>query len=188
MKRCLASLGLLVSTLALAIPIYGQQTTTGTITLRGTPAGPARVDIRAMNPEDMKKTLVARFEQRFDDADEDGDGSLSKEEFKKMSSSTNSSSMAVQGKESQPSSADSQTGQKSKLTEKQRKEREKALDAQFDKLDSDDDGMIAKEEFVDARSSAMSNALGDQDNRQNSDNSSNSTSTTSTRAIRLGVP
>lgn len=189
MKRFWASLAVIGSVFALAIPLSAQQsTTTGTITLRGTPAVPARVDVKSMNGEEMKKSLVARFEKRFEDADGDGDGSLSKEEYKKMNSSAISGSIAMRGQKSQQSNVDSQNDQRAKLSEEQRKQREKLIETQFDDLDENDDGKITKEEYVDARTTAMSNALGDQNIRQKSDGGNNSTSTTSTRAIRLPAP
>lgn len=188
MKKYVSILAMLVSVVALTLPLTAQQsTTTSTITLRGSAAVPARVDLNANNPEELRKSLVARLEQRFDDADKDGDGTLSKDEFNKMISS-DSNSIAAQVRQAHQPKPSTQTEHRTKLSEKQKADREKELDRQFDALDTNDDGSLAKDEFVDARSSALSNALGEKSDRRQTENGGNSTRATSTRAIRLNAP
>lgn len=188
MKKYVSILAMLVPVVALTLPLTAQQsTTTSTITLRGSAAAPARVDLNAKNPEELRKSLVARFERRFDDADKDGDGTLSKVEFNRMISS-DSNSIAAQVRQDHQSKPSTQTEQRTKLSEKQKADREKELNMQFDALDTNDDGSLAKEEFVDARTSAMTNALGEKSDRRQTENSGNSTRATSTRAIQLNAP
>lgn len=186
MRKYISSIALLTSVLALALPLTAQQSTTSSsVTLRGTAVAPARVDLNSANPEELRKTLVTRFERRFDDADKDDDGTLSKDEFKKMNSSSNAKSITAQVRQDHQPNAKTQTEQRTKLSEEQKADREKELDRQFDALDANDDGSLAKDEFVDARTSAMTSALGEKSDRKQTENSGNSTRATSTRAIRL---
>lgn len=112
--------------------------------------------------ERMKQSM----EDRFDEMDEDEDGSLTKEEFKNLMSQDRTPSHAPIFQRSQSDSGSRTTAagtettstqdrsavqRKKLMDEAAQKEREKEIDAQFDKFDENEDGKLSKEEYLDAQ-------------------------------------
>lgn len=195
MRRFLTIAMTLSIAVVVALPLTAQQTTTSrTITVRSANAAPiqATQDVQN-NLETLRDRLKERFEHRFDDADEDDDGYLSKDEFEKLSTPSRQVSLRLQQQsDSRDASASASvksqtTTQKPReLTEEQKKERKERLKAQFDEMDKDEDGSLSKDEFVNAQVGAMSHTLESQGNVQSqsvrASGASRSTSTMSTPA------
>ncbi|MCY3884808.1 MAG: EF-hand domain-containing protein [Gammaproteobacteria bacterium] len=141
---------------ALAIPGFSQQA--------------RQVGVQRNSPDATIELLKQSMEERFDAIDEDEDGSLTKEEFKKLMSQDRTSSRTPNFQRSRTSSEsrspatsgrttntqDESDAQRRKLMdEAEQKEREKELDARFDKLDENEDGKLSKDEYLDAQDKAL---------------------------------
>lgn len=152
MKKILTTVLSLTILLALTVPAVSQQA--------------RQVGAQRMSSDQMMERLKQSMEDRFDEMDEDEDGALSKEEFKKLNTpepsstrperptrSSTSSSSATSTRAT--SSRTSGTIQRTPVSDEEAKrEREKELERQFDKFDVDEDGKLTKEEYLEAQSKA----------------------------------
>lgn len=137
---------------ALAIPVSSQQA-----------QKVRQIESSRVSADQMMERIKQGMEDRFDEMDEDEDGSLSKDEFKKLNTEerSNPRSDSTTGpvirtlstpKTSTSDSSTSAQAQRAKLMEEDAKrERDKELEEQFDKFDVNDDGKLSKEEYLDAR-------------------------------------
>ncbi len=153
MKKFLTAVLSFIVLFALTVPAVSQQA--------------QRVGAPSMSSDQMMERLKQGMEERFDEMDEDEDGSLSIEEFKKMntqervSSRTGSTTRQRTGTSSTTSTRAStsrtsgSTQRTPAMDEEAKREREKELEAQFEKFDENEDGKLTKEEYLEAEEKSM---------------------------------
>lgn len=156
MKKLLSAFLSISIVFVLAIPAFSQQA--------------RQTSVQRISPDGMMDRLKQSLEDRFDDMDEDEDGSLTKEEFKKLMSqdrtstrtpsiqrSRNASGSRTTSTATRPTNnQDAEAAQRKKLVdEAARKEREKEIDEQFKKFDENEDGKLSKDEYLGAQEQAI---------------------------------
>ena len=154
MKKFLTTILSFTILVALSVPVFAQQA--------------RQVGARSVSSDQMMERLKQGMEERFDEMDEDEDGSLSLEEFKKLNT-PDSSTLRGRSTTSQrigttsttstnrasSTQASSSTQSTKAMAEEAKREREKELEKQFEKFDDNEDGKLTKEEYLEAQGKAV---------------------------------
>ena len=154
MNRLLSVVTVFSFLIAVSIPVAAQQATRGGFQRGEMPSA-----------EEMMERMKERMEEAFDAADEDEDGSLTKEEFKEMNSGGMSAQSSRQGQQGSASTGTATAARATRtlpssgaasgrqMSDEERKKleeaRDKRLEEQFTAWDEDENKKLSKKEYLD---------------------------------------
>lgn len=154
MKKILTTVLSFTILFALTVPAVSQQA--------------RQVGAQRVSADQMMERLKQGMEERFDEMDEDEDGSLSVEEFKKLNTPEPSSTRPERPTRSSTSSSSATSTTRASntrtlgsaqrteaMTEEAKREREEELEKQFKKFDENEDGKLTKEEYLESQGKAV---------------------------------